>query len=111
MATMRMCHRSAPLAHCSTEVVASAKIASFSGLRSVAFAPKLEKSLRAAVPAGRRNGGAMVASMVASPAVRGADVEFQTEIFSKEKITLAGRDEVRSFSPNSKNGAISISKF
>jgi ketol-acid reductoisomerase len=79
--------------HCSTEVVASAKIATFSGLKSVTFAPKIEKSLRAAVPAGRRNGGAMVASMVASPAVRGADVEFQTEIFSKEKITPAGRDE------------------
>ena len=77
--------------------VASAKMASFSGLRSLAFAPKLEKSLRAAVPAGRRRGGAMVASMVAAPAVRGADVEFLTETFKKEKITPAGRDEVREF--------------
>jgi ketol-acid reductoisomerase len=31
---------------------------------------------------------------VAAPAVRGADVEFQTEVFKKEKITPAGRDEV-----------------
>jgi hypothetical protein len=48
------------------------KVASFAGLRSVA------------------------ATMVAAPAVRGADVEFQTETFKKEKITLAGRDEVSS---------------
>jgi ketol-acid reductoisomerase len=78
--------------------IAGAKVASFAGLRSVAFAPKLERSLReavAAVPSSRRSGrgGAMVASMVASPAVRGADVEFQTEVFKKEKITPAGRDE------------------
>jgi ketol-acid reductoisomerase len=31
--------------------------------------------------------------MVATPAVRGVDVEFQTEIFKKEKIIPAGRDE------------------
>lgn len=81
--------------HRSTEMVGT-KVASFAGLRSVAFAPKLERSLRdavTAVPASRR-AGALAASMVAAPAVRGADVEFQTEIFNKEKITLAGRDEV-----------------
>lgn len=80
--------------HRSTEMVGT-KVASFAGLRSVAFAPKLERSLRdavKAVPASRR-AGALAASMVAAPAVRGADVEFQTEIFNKEKITLAGRDE------------------
>jgi ketol-acid reductoisomerase len=61
----------------------------------VAFAPKLEKSLKDAVAAvaGKRRGGAMAASMVATPAVRGTDVEFSTEIFKKEKITPAGRDE------------------
>lgn len=70
---------------------------SFSGLRTVAFVPKLKKSLCDAVAvAGRRSGraGAMVASMVAAPAVRGTDVEFHTETFTKEKITPAGRDEV-----------------
>lgn len=78
---------------------AAARMASFSGLRSVAFAPKLEKSLKDAVAAvaGKRRGGAMAASMVATPAVRGTDVEFSTEIFKKEKITPAGRDEVSRF--------------
>ncbi|KAG0557491.1 hypothetical protein KC19_11G134700 [Ceratodon purpureus] len=91
---------STAVAQRSSEMVGSAgaKVASFAGLRSVAFMPKLERSLRdavAAVPASRRSGrgGAMVASMVASPAVRGTDVEFQTEIFKKEKITPAGREE------------------
>lgn len=100
-ATLSHCAAAAAAAtstHRSTEM-AGAKVASFAGLRSVAFAPKLERSLRdavAAVPASRRGGraGALVASMVAAPAVRGADVEFQTEIFNKEKITPAGRDEV-----------------
>jgi ketol-acid reductoisomerase len=70
-------------------------MASFSGLRTVAFAPKLEKSLSASVAAvpSRMRGGAIAASMVASPALRGADVEFQSEVFKKEKITPAGRDE------------------
>ncbi|KAG0601673.1 hypothetical protein M758_11G130800 [Ceratodon purpureus] len=91
---------STAVAQRSSEMVGSAgaKVASFAGLRSVAFMPKLERSLRdavAAVPASRRSGrgGAMAASMVASPAVRGTDVEFQTEIFKKEKITPAGREE------------------
>lgn len=90
----------ATVAHRSTEMGGSvgAKMGSFAGLRSVAFAPKLGKSLREAVAASRRGGraGALVASMVAAPAVRGADVEFQTEVFNKEKITPAGRDEVSS---------------
>jgi ketol-acid reductoisomerase len=46
-----------------------------------------------AVPASRR-GGAMAAQMVAAPATRGADVEFNTDVFRKDKIILAGRDEV-----------------
>ena len=89
----------------STEVVGSAgaRMSSFAGLRSVGLAPKLERSLReavAAVPASRRSarGGAMVASMVAAPAVRGTDVEFQTEVFKKEKITPGGREEVSGIS-------------
>lgn len=36
----------------------------------------------------------MAAQMVAAPATRGADVEFSTDVFTKEKITPAGRDEV-----------------
>jgi hypothetical protein len=76
------------------------KVASFAGLRSVAFGAKVERSLRdavAAVPSrSSGRGGAVAATMVAAPAVRGADVEFQTETFKKEKITLAGRDEVSS---------------
>jgi ketol-acid reductoisomerase len=35
----------------------------------------------------------MAAQMVAAPATRGADVEFTTDVFTKEKITPAGRDE------------------
>ncbi|KAG0608193.1 hypothetical protein M758_8G086300 [Ceratodon purpureus] len=100
MAAVTLSHcaaASTAVSHRATEVVGSAgvKVASFAGLRSVAFGAKVERSLRdavAAVPA-RRNGGALAASMVAAPAVRGADVEFQTEIFKKEKITPAGRDE------------------
>lgn len=100
MAAVTLSHCAAPsssVAHRSSEVLGSAgpKMTSFAGLRSVAFAPKLEKSLRnavAAVPCWRR-GGAMSINMVATPAVRGVDVEFQTEIFKKEKITPAGRDE------------------
>ncbi|XP_024359537.1 ketol-acid reductoisomerase, chloroplastic [Physcomitrium patens] len=101
MAAVTLSHcatASAGVAHRSSETVvgsANAKMASFSGLRIVAFAPKLEKSLSAAVAAvpSRMRGGAIAASMVASPALRGADVEFQSEVFKKEKITPAGRDE------------------
>jgi ketol-acid reductoisomerase len=80
----------------SEAMMTGSTVASFSGLRSVAFAPKLERSLRdavATVPAARRGGGALAASMVASPTVRGANVEFHTEVFKKENITPAGRDE------------------
>jgi len=97
--TLSQCAVAATSGHRSSEMVVGAKMGTFAGLRSVAFAPKLEKSLRdavAAVPVSRSGGraGVLGASMVAAPVVRGADVEFQTEIFNKEKITLAGRDEV-----------------
>nr|PNR31066.1 hypothetical protein PHYPA_027382 [Physcomitrium patens] len=48
-----------------------AKMASFAGLRRVAFSLKLEKSLRNALVAvsSRRRGGAMTASMVATSTV------------------------------------------
>ena len=104
MAALTLSHCAAAVstagAHRCSEMVGSArtKVASFAGLRSEAFAPKLEKSLRdavAAVPSAKTGcGGALAASMVVAPAVRGTDVEFQTEVFKKEKITPAGRDEV-----------------
>lgn len=74
----------------------TAGLCSFGGLRPLPASTKMEKSLRdalKAVPASRR-GGAMAAQMVAAPATRGADVEFTTDVFTKEKITPAGRDEV-----------------
>lgn len=74
----------------------TAGLCSFGGLRPLPSSTKLEKSLRdavTAVPSSRR-GGAMAAQMVAAPATRGADVEFTTDVFTKEKITPAGRDEV-----------------
>lgn len=41
------------------------------------------------------HGGALCArAVVSSPATRGVDVQFETQVFKKERITLAGRDEV-----------------
>jgi len=51
----------------------------------------------AAVPLKRAGGGgALCAHMVAVPATatRGADIEFSSDVFKKEKVGLAGRDEV-----------------
>lgn len=38
-------------------------------------------------------GGALAATMVMAPTKRGAEVEYETKVFRKEKITLAGKDE------------------
>ena len=46
-----------------------------------------------AVPSSRGN-GAMTCSMVVAPAKRGAEVEFETSLFKKEKVNFAGHEEV-----------------
>eukprot|EP00897_Mesotaenium_endlicherianum_P009340 jgi/Mesen1/8434/ME000475S07695 len=66
----------------------------FEGLSQAKLVSKSQKKsfLKASkVKAG--NGGAMAAHMVAAPAKRGAEVEFESSIFNKEKVTMAGRDE------------------
>jgi hypothetical protein len=69
---------------------------SFDGLHShQLFSTKA--SLGKCAASSRKNGGsaALAVQAVAAPAIRrGAEVEFDTEVFKKEKITLAGGDEV-----------------
>ena len=50
-----------------------------------------------AAPSSRGN-GAMTCSMVIAPAKRGAEVEFETSLFKKEKVNFAGHEEVIKFS-------------
>ncbi|BBM98371.1 ketol-acid reductoisomerase [Marchantia polymorpha subsp. ruderalis] len=73
------------------------QIRSFDGLHrhQLLIAKTAEKCLRAAVPAARngRKGGAMCTQAVAMPATRGTEVVFESKVFKKEKITLAGGDE------------------
>lgn len=68
---------------------------SFVGLHSHHFASVATKAQKCA--ASRKNGAGAPLSVqaVAAPAIRrGAEVEFETEVFKKEKISLAGGDEV-----------------
>jgi ketol-acid reductoisomerase len=77
------------------------RLRSFEGLKSQGVFLDKTRSLKDTVLAtvSRRRGGgggALCAHMVAVPATstRGADIEFNTDVFKKEKVTLAGRDEV-----------------
>lgn len=80
------------------------RLRSFEGLKESQKGVFVEKkktiSLKdavAAVPLKRAGGGgALCAHMVAVPATatRGADIEFSSDVFKKEKVSLAGRDEV-----------------
>ncbi|MCO5590520.1 hypothetical protein L7F22_044490 [Adiantum nelumboides] len=49
-----------------------------------ALSPKIQKGASA---------GPMTTMMVAAPVKRGVDVQFDTKVFKKEKVTLSGRDE------------------
>ncbi|KAH9556190.1 hypothetical protein CY35_07G013100 [Sphagnum magellanicum] len=76
------------------------RLRSFEGLKSQGVFLDKTRSLKDTVlsAVSRRRGGgggALCAHMVAVPATstRGADIEFNTDVFKKEKITLAGRDE------------------
>ncbi|CAM6104611.1 unnamed protein product [Calypogeia fissa] len=68
---------------------------SFDGLHSrQLYSMDTKASKKCAAAASRNNGGALSVQAVAAPAIRrGAEVEFETEIFKKEKISLAGGDE------------------
>lgn len=42
---------------------------------------------------GKKRGGPLSASMVLAPTKRGAEVEFETSIFNKEKVIMSGKEE------------------
>ncbi|KAL2653852.1 hypothetical protein R1flu_021980 [Riccia fluitans] len=81
----------------SSNGAAQQQMRSFEGLhRHQLHATKTaEKCRRAAVPITRsgRRGGALCTQAVAMPATRGTEVQFESKVFKKEKITLAGGDE------------------
>lgn len=62
---------------------------SFLGASKASEWKQIFKSLRTQCPS-----GAAGAQMVAATSKRGAEVEFETSVFKKEKINLAGREEV-----------------
>eukprot|EP00271_Cylindrocystis_brebissonii_P011765 TRINITY_DN29702_c0_g1_i1.p1 TRINITY_DN29702_c0_g1~~TRINITY_DN29702_c0_g1_i1.p1 ORF type:complete len:663 (-),score=154.42 TRINITY_DN29702_c0_g1_i1:332-2134(-) len=54
---------------------------------------EFSEAVRSAAPSRRRAAGALTAQMVVAPAKRGAEVEFETKVFKKEKVIMAGREE------------------